>query len=81
MASDFELETEKKDVQNQIDELGTTVMDKAIEFDAQYQIGTKKGKEKEREKAMTANAYVRFEIERHDYYEGFVSRVKGGGSL
>ena len=33
-------------------------MNKALEFDAKYQIGTKKGKQKEHEKAMTANAYV-----------------------
>ena len=62
LASDFELENEKKDErqdkQNQIDEMGTTIMNKAIEFDAKYQIRTKKGKEREREKAMTANAYV-----------------------
>lgn len=62
LASDFEFETEKADEeqagQSQTDEIGTSIMEQAVEFEAKHQIGKKKGKENAQEKVMTANAYV-----------------------
>ena len=61
MALDFQIEEEtdeRQDEQKQADKFGTIVMNKAVEFEANHQIETGKGKQKEREKAMTANAYV-----------------------
>lgn len=61
MALDFEIEEktdELQDKKKQAEGFGTIVMNKAVEFEAKHQIGTEKGKQKENEKAMTANAYV-----------------------
>lgn len=61
MASDFNFDDkdgEEQETKQQADNLESLIMDKAVEFEEKSQIGTKKGKQKENEKAVTANAYV-----------------------